>query len=314
MIVTRESIPGVPRSARALGAPVPYTTHNVPSLHLTPHMYSLVTRHMIAEGLADLRPDEIQGNVDSMAMEEALPAWGKEQWDKNVFSRYLPCTVLHEAKGAFEPGKHYAISFTRQMPRGMTIETAKAFADTVLAVLHNHQDPPITALHAARIHDAALYPPLMPPKTISAVQGFDVAAVNASARAAFAAAPEGAVRVEKIFTAMGCVIVTCVLEIASAQTLCAGLSNWIKPIAEAYTRRHEASVQWRTSLEMQQGSSGDDRSVRIINVGAACNSIGTIHPQVRPLPPPSSTIEAPLSPNSTFVREAEDMLRAANML
>jgi hypothetical protein len=319
MIVSRESIPGVPRSARALGAPVPYVTHNVPSLHLTPHNYSLVTKHLMSAGFTDLRPDEIQGNVMQMAMEEALPAWGREQWDKNVFSRYLPCTVLYEDKAlkdAFEPGRHYAMSFTHQMPRGMTMEKAKQFADTVLAVLRGHQDPPITAIHSARIHDASLYPPLMPADKITAVQGFDAAAANANVKAALAAVPEGAVRVEKIFTSMGCVIVTCVVEVASVGTLCAGLSNWIKPIAEAYNRKQQAALNWRRVLEMQPAD--DDRSLVVRVMRISCNdggsssisSVGAIHPRFRPyLAATKDELHT-----AGLVRDAEEMLRAANML
>lgn len=197
---------------------------------------------------------------------------------------------------------------------------SREFADTVLAVLRGHQDPPITAIHAARIHDASLYPPLMPAANITAVQGFDAAAVNASVKATFAAAPEGAIRVEKIFTSMGCVIVTCVLEVASAGTLCAGLSNWIKPIAEAYGRRQKAALDWRRSLEMQSAEDDHSLVVRVINVSSSKGrgaSVGTIHPQFRPCLAAAGAAAAEAgqaSHNDSLVRDAEEMLRAANIL
>lgn len=290
MVVSHESIPGVPHSARILGAPVPYTTHNVPSLHLTVHNYSLVTKHLVSEGITDLGPTEIKDNVTRMAMEEAMPPWDAEDWQQKVFSRYLPCATLYEDKSLrhdFQPGKHHAISFTHQLAKGMTMEKAKEFAGTVLSVLRGHQEPCITAVHAARIKDPALYPPCMPQDKIAQIKVFDPAALNQSAKQAFASVPENTIRVENISTAMGCLIVTCIVDIQPANILCAGLTNWIRPIAEAYKHRQNAALEWRQTLEARPDDpNADDRSllVRVVNVES---SIGTIHPSFRTSARPS---------------------------
>jgi hypothetical protein len=321
MLVCSESIPGVPTSALAWGAPVAWVTHNIPSIREKPVEYELVTQHANSTGLSDIKPGEIVHMIKKVGRADAMVPWAREQWNAHVFSRYLPCTVLYEDKtlrGTFVPGKHYAISFTHQLARGMTLQKAKEIADNVLAVLHRQETPPITALHAARIHDPTLYPPLMPENLIKCVSTFDVEGCNKAVQSAFQSVPAGSIRVEKVATCMGAVIVTCVVELEHAAKLCGGLMNWIKPIAGAYSNKAQASIQWRRRMEMDANDRhGDDKSLvsRVMvvsSVGGLLRKGGTADQAGAQRVAAAPT--RPTTPTTQLIHHTENILRAAKIM
>ncbi len=77
-IIFHESIPGVPNSPKALGAPITFITHRVSSLKPITMRYQLASEHMRIAGYKDIGECEIQGMVMGVAMEEAVPAWRKQ--------------------------------------------------------------------------------------------------------------------------------------------------------------------------------------------------------------------------------------------
>lgn len=82
-IIFHESIPGVPTSPMALGAPVTYLTHRVSSLKPICMKYQLATEHMRRAGYKDIGDTEIHDMVMGVAMEEAMPAWRQQVFSAN---------------------------------------------------------------------------------------------------------------------------------------------------------------------------------------------------------------------------------------
>jgi hypothetical protein len=70
-LIFHESIPGVPSSPLALGAPITYITHRVSTLRPITMKYKLSTDHMKLAGCKDIGDEEIHKMVMGVAMEEA---------------------------------------------------------------------------------------------------------------------------------------------------------------------------------------------------------------------------------------------------
>ncbi len=77
-LIFHESIPGVPSSPLALGAPITFVTHRVSSLKPIAMKYQLSTEHMKIAGCKDIGVSEISDMGMAVAMEEAVPSWRKQ--------------------------------------------------------------------------------------------------------------------------------------------------------------------------------------------------------------------------------------------
>ena len=92
--------------------------------------------------------------------------------------------MLHENREvtqSFVPGKHCSLTFTHECATGMSMDLARQWADNILRVLGDGEDPPVTAVHHERILSDAL-PPGMTQQYIQQIQSFDVAKSNAAFR------------------------------------------------------------------------------------------------------------------------------------
>ena len=63
-----------------------------------------------------------------------------QEFEKFVFSRHLPCSVLYDDPSvtkSFVLGKHAVISFTHQVAKGMNMDIAKQYAENIISVFHH---------------------------------------------------------------------------------------------------------------------------------------------------------------------------------
>jgi hypothetical protein len=191
----------------------------------------------------------------------------QQEWQANVFDRYLPCNILYEdlsVTESFVPGKHCSISFTHQAAKGMTMDLAKKYAENIVAILHKGAEPPITAVHADRLGKEGL-PPLMPAAMLKGIPALQPTLMNAQLRKAafpFSESAEEArpsIRVERISTCMGCVVATCVVDASKIAALNNALvTHWARPIVEAQMAKTKVCLDWRKSVEL--GVSPDNQS------------------------------------------------------
>lgn len=112
-----ESVPGVPSCPLAMGVPLAYVLHGVSTMKPMPVEFNLVEHHVTAAGYKDLKENEIGGMVENLFRAEAINTWRSKEYEKNVFSKYLPCSVLYEdpeVTKSFVKGKHCCFTFTHQ--------------------------------------------------------------------------------------------------------------------------------------------------------------------------------------------------------
>lgn len=159
----RESIPGNKNGPLALGVPPAFITCNVSAMKPIPMAYNLATSHINIlnkdkEEARQLGPLEIHNKVHAVAREETVPAWTLKEWDQNVFSGYIPCSVLYEDANVLKMLRHDAEGAELYCSMVFTHEGLKEklsnpadYVDTILAVLHDGGAPPITQLHSERI-------------------------------------------------------------------------------------------------------------------------------------------------------------------
>jgi hypothetical protein len=194
-----------------------------------------------------------------------------------VYTRHLPSIILYEdpsvTKG-FVAGKHAVFSFTHQATTGMSVEIAKQCAENILSIFHHGAEPPITQAIVDALHTKGI-PPMMPKELIkAAIPHVDVAACNSHITSLFSpsngAANGGLVRVERIFTCMGCVLTTCVVEVDKLPVINKSLMSWVKPIMEASTAKSKACIQWRMHLESRYNccSQGPDGMLAALAMAA----------------------------------------------
>lgn len=118
-LMFRESIPGVKKCPIALGVPIAYITHDVNSMRPMPLKYALATAHLRTAGASNLGDFDIYNKVHTIAKEETVPSWTMHEWDKNVFSNYLPCAILFEDAEALkyagdDSGMYCSMSFNHE--------------------------------------------------------------------------------------------------------------------------------------------------------------------------------------------------------
>ena len=123
--------------------------------------YQLATKHIQNTGIA-LDDLEIKTKVHAIATEETVPAWTMKEWENNVFSTYLPCGILYEDKAALkrlrgtmmmgdDNDEYCSMAFNHEaLAQNETIQPDD-YAKTILSVLHEGADPPITKVHSARV-------------------------------------------------------------------------------------------------------------------------------------------------------------------
>jgi hypothetical protein len=201
----------------------------------------------------------------------------EQEWEKYVYSRYLPCSVLYEddsVTNSFVPGKHCAFSFTHEAAKGMDMSMAKKYAENVLAILQKGAVPAITEVHAQRVCSQG-FPPLIPESLKQQVKTFDAHSVSKNVEGLFALHP-GSIRVERIVTSMGCLVTTCIAEVDQLMSLTQGIMSWAKPIMEANNFKAKVCMEWRKTLEREACMPPVDPASRIrMQVGALYVPEGT---------------------------------------
>jgi hypothetical protein len=195
-----------------------------------------------------------------------------QEFEKFVFSRHLPCSVLYDDPSvtkSFVLGKHAVISFTHQVAKGMNMDIAKQYAENIISVFHHGKAPPVTQALVDALHTHNI-PPMMPQEMLkAAIPAINVAEINSHVTSLFShmqqsgasTTQQGMVRVERIFTCMGVVMTTCIVEVEKLPNLTEALASWAKPIVEANASKTKACIQWRMNLESKynrctQGPSG----------------------------------------------------------
>jgi hypothetical protein len=271
----RESIPGVKKSPMALGVPVAYITHNVSSMRPIQLKYGLATSHLIAAGAAGLGESDIHDKVHSIAREETVPSWTMIEWQRNVFDKYLPCAKLFEDPEALDLMKnseeYSSMSFNHEALKvqdlfsfsfpfmfgggGIShlfllrfwpqdkIEDPSEYVKTILSVLRDGEDPPITAVHSKRILKES---PFSSPAEIKGVKDllnqmktFDPERSNRALKL------KGLLKVARISSVMGCVTTLVLCRKKDLPALQDTLVEWAKPIMAAQQLKVQLASRWR---------------------------------------------------------------------
>jgi hypothetical protein len=126
------------------------------------------------------------------------------------------------------------MSFTHQAAQGMTMELAKEYAENTLDIFHHGKTPPVTQAIVDALHTQGI-PPGMPEDLVkAAIPHVDVAKCNSHVTSLLSPQQGPALRrVERIFTCMGCVMTTCVVEVEKLPVITKALMSWAKPILDA---------------------------------------------------------------------------------
>ena len=257
-----QKIPGVQGSPLELGVPVShYTSNAVVGIVSKDVGYGLLATHLQRAGLKNVTAEMIKGRVMQMAEADGIPEWTEATWQKNVFDRYVPCGTLYENEEALklfcngqcmEDG-YCPIVFMHECNKdrirlkdhGDNIHpAAKDFVKTILGVLHEGMEPPVTHLHAKRILEVPPYKG-MDASTMKDVKTFDAAKLNASIKGSL----KGLIKVARISTQMGCLTTLCVVKVTDLPKLNNVLVSWAKPIVAAQQLKAHVGLQWRMKLE-----------------------------------------------------------------
>ena len=81
-----------------------------------------------------------------------------QEWQKNVFDGYLPCSILYEDADALKKlkeddknGMYCSMAFTHESLTNEKLKNPAEYVQNILSVLHDGAAPPITELHSQRI-------------------------------------------------------------------------------------------------------------------------------------------------------------------
>jgi hypothetical protein len=244
-----------------IGVPVTHWLYGVPTIHETTLQFDLATHHLNAAGGVQVKKGDIKQMELEMSQAASMPTWRMEQWNKNVFSRFLPCSVMYNDAAvtkSFIPGKQCIICFTHQAATGMNMELAKKYKDNILAVLHHDATPHTTQMIADRLATKGLPFGMTSDMIHAAVPAINVKDANSKIKGIFSAC---GVKVERISTCMGCVMTTCVVDVDALPKLTAAMMEWAKPIITANQIKGNVCTEFRMQTEkdhnicntMQQG-------------------------------------------------------------
>lgn len=152
-----------------LGAPLSMVADQSRCLEPKTMGYNLVGLQLKQCGMPGVTGEEIQRKQHLINKEETVPAWTKEQWQKNVFDGYIPCSIQFEDKEALqhmEDPEYSKMTFTHESMKGRIklerdeskkIHAASEYTSNILSVLRDGAAPAITEVHAKRVLEVPAY-------------------------------------------------------------------------------------------------------------------------------------------------------------